>query len=204
LAYRFAKAGLAVTIGSRNRCRAQAVARQLAERAVSTRVTGTDNASACQRTADAVVLAVPYAGHAELVSDLASLLDRQIVVSCVNPLGFDKLGPFGLVVDNGSAAEEAQQIVPGAKVVGAFHHVSAVNLWNTEGHLEDDVLVCGDDAAAKAIVADLARHISGRQGIDVGGLRLARQLEPLTSVLISLNKRHRVHAGIRIAGLVSA
>jgi NADPH-dependent F420 reductase len=108
------------------------------------------------------------------------------------------------ITHDGSAAEEAQQIVPGAKVVGAVHHVSAVNLWNTEGHLEDDVLVCGDDAAAKTIVADLARHISGRPGIDVGGLRLARQLEPLTSVLISLNKRHRVQAGIRIAGLVSA
>jgi hypothetical protein len=125
------------------------------------------------------------------------------VISCVNPLGFDTRGPHGLDLPDGSAAEEAQRIVPKAKLVGAFHHVSAVTLWGPAELLDhEDALVCGDDAEAKAVAMELARAVTGRDGIDAGPLRLARQLEPLTAVLISINKRYKTRAGIRIAGFM--
>jgi len=149
-----------------------------------------------------VILAVPYEGHGELVASLSHELDDKVVVSCVNPLGFDKRGAYGLDVANGSAAEEAARLAPGARLVGAFHHLSAVNLWNTDELLDhEDVLVCGDDAEAKAVAISLSRAIVGRDGIDAGALRLARQLEPLTAVLISINKTYKVRSGIRISGL---
>jgi NADPH-dependent F420 reductase len=147
---------------------------------------------------------VPYDGHADLVRALRPHLAGKTVVSCVNPLGFDQSGPYGLDVADGSAAEEAQNIAPEADVVGAFHHLSAKTLWTQQTSMEDDVLVCGDNIDAKAALIDLARSITGRPGIDTGRLRLARQLEPLTAVLISVNKRYKTHAGIRVTGLPEA
>lgn len=89
-----------------------------------------------------------------------------------------------------------------ARVVGAFHHISAVNLWSPgEQAADEDVLVCGDDTEAKAVVADLARTVVGGRGIDAGPLRMARVLEPLTTVLISVNKRYRTRSGIAMAGV---
>ncbi len=164
-------------------------------------VTGAANADACAE-ADVVLLAIPYDGHDDLVATLP--LDGKIVVSCVNPLAFDKQGPHGRVIDGGegSAAESAQRIAPGSQVVGAFHHVSAVTLWGEEDFLEhEDILVCGDSVEAKQAVIDLAASVTGRPGIDAGALRLARQLEPLTAVLISINKRYKTHSGVRISGV---
>ena len=87
-------------------------------------------------------------------------------------------------------------------MVGAFHHVSAVTLWGDEDYLDDeDVLVCGDTAEAKQVVIELARCVTGRDGVDAGRLRLARQLEPLTAVLISINKKYKTHSGVRISGI---
>ncbi len=149
-----------------------------------------------------VLLAVPYDGHDELVAALP--LAGKTVVSCVNPLAFDKRGAHGRVIDGGegSAAESAQRIAPDATVVGAFHHVSAVTLWSDAEYLdEEDILVCGDSAEGKQVAIELARCVTGRDGIDGGKLRLARQLEPLTAVLISINRKYKVHSGIRISGL---
>ncbi len=102
----------------------------------------------------------------------------------------------------GSAAESAQRIAPEARVVGAFHHVSAVPLWSDAEYLDhEDVLVVGNDVEAKAVAIELARSVTGRDGIDAGKLRLARQLEPLTAVLISINRKYKVNSGIRVAGL---
>ena len=125
------------------------------------------------------------------------------MISCVNPLAFDKRGAHGRVVDGGegSAAESAQRLAPEATVVGAFHNVSAVLLWDEDGYLDEDVLVVGDVAEAKQVAMDLARCVTGRVGIDAGKLRLARQLEPLTAVLISINRKYKVSSGIRITGL---
>lgn len=211
LAWRFASQGYAVTLGSRTAARAHLAAaelsRRLEARAASPEaqiagvVQGATNEAACV-DADVVVLAVPWAGHDELIAQLS--LRDQILVSCVNPLRFDAAGPVGIPVDGGlsSAAEHAQALAPQARVVGAFHHVSAVSLLSEVDYLDhEDVLICGDDAAAKDVVAELARCVTGRPGLDAGPLRMARHLEPLTAVLISINKLHKCRSGLRIAGV---
>jgi len=164
-------------------------------------VTGAGNADAVAG-AEVVLLAVPYDGHDELVSSLADGLAGKVVISCVNPLGFDKQGPYGLDVPGGSAAETAAALVPSARLVGAFHHVSAPTLWGERDLLDhEDVLVCGDDPDAKQVAVELARSVTGRDGVDAGRLRIARQLEPWTAVLISINKRYKTRSGTRISGL---
>ena len=201
LAYRFAKHGHTVVLGSRAAEKAHAAAEEVNARLASPTVSGAANADACAE-ADVVLLAVPYDGHDELVASLP--LDGKTVISCVNPLAFDKQGPHGRVIDGGegSAAESAQRIAPDATVVGAFHHVSAKNLWSEEEYLDhEDVLVCSDSAEGKALVIELARCVTGRAGIDAGRLRLARQLEPLTAVLLSINKVYKTNSGIRISGV---
>jgi 8-hydroxy-5-deazaflavin:NADPH oxidoreductase len=201
LAYRFARHGHRVVLGSRSAERAAATAAEVAARVHGGAVTGATNDEALVG-ADVVVLAVPYDGHDELVTSLADGLAGKVVVSCVNPLGFDKRGPFGLDVPGGSAAETAASLVPQARVVGAFHHVSAPSLWGDAEFLDhEDVLVCGDDAEAKAVVVELARTVTSRDGVDAGALRIARQLEPWTAVLISINKRYKARSGTRISGL---
>ena len=152
--------------------------------------------------ADVVVLAVPYDGHDDLVTALAEQLAGKVVISCVNPLGFDKQGPYGLDVPGGSAAETAAALVPSARLVGAFHHVSAPSLWGEAEYLDhEDVLVCGDDEDAKQVAIELARAVTSRDGVDAGRLRIARQLEPWTAVLISINKRYRTRSGTSISGV---
>jgi len=200
LAYRFALAGHEVVIGSRDAARAQEKAHAINDRLGVPRVTGETNGEAAAG-ADVVLLAVPWDGHAALVSSLADELAGKIVISCVNPLGFDADGPYGLVLEE-SAAQETQRLVPTARVVGAFHHVAALSLWRTPDALDhEDVLVCGDEPEAKAEVQALAAVVTGKPGIDVGALRLARQLEPLTAVLISVNKRYATRSGVAITGV---
>ena len=201
LGYRFAKHGHTVVLGSRVAEKAHAAAEEVNARLSSPTVSGAANGDACAE-ADVVLLAVPYDGHDELVASLP--LAGKTLISCVNPLAFDKQGPHGRVIDGGegSAAESAQRIAPDATVVGAFHHVSAKNLWSDQEYLDhEDVLVCGDSAEGKALVIELARCVTGRDGIDAGKLRLARQLEPLTAVLISINKAYKTNSGIRISGV---
>jgi NADPH-dependent F420 reductase len=201
LAYRWAKHGHTVVLGSRAKERAEQAASEIRERLTDAAVSGTDNASATAG-ADVVALAVPYDGHDELVADLAPQLAGKIVISCVNPLGFDKRGPYGLDIPGGSAAETAATLAPGATLVGGFHHVSAVSLWSEQEFLShEDVLVCGDDQDAKQVAIELARAVTGRDGVDAGKLRMARQLEPLTAVLISINKRYKTRSGIAVSGL---
>ena len=201
LALRLAQAGHTVTLGSRSAERAQETAGTMDERlGRAGSVSGASNADAC-RDADVVLLAVPYDGHAELVASLRSQLAGRVVVSCVNPLGFDSGGPYGLVVPDGSAAEEAVRLAPEARLVGAFHHVSAVSLWKDVSLEHEDVMVCGDDSEAKEQVMDLVKAVCGHAGVDAGPLRMARQLEPLTAVLININKRYKVRSGLAVTGL---
>ncbi|GHJ61085.1 NADPH-dependent F420 reductase [Nocardioides sp. OK12] len=204
LGYRFAKAGHSVVLGSRSAEKAGPVADEVTERLAGVEgagsVTGAANADAIGE-ADVVLLAVPYDGHAELVESLP--LAGKTVISCVNPLAFDKRGAHGRVIDGGegSAAEEAQRLQPEATVVGAFHNVSAVLLWGEDDYLDEDVLVVGDVVEAKEVAMDLAEAVTSRRGIDAGKLRLARQLEPFTAVLISINRKYKTHAGVRISGV---
>jgi NADPH-dependent F420 reductase len=201
LAYRFARHGHRVVLGSRSADRAVEAAGEITARVPEATVSGATNADAAAG-ADVVLLAVPYDGHDDLVSSLAGELAGKVVISCVNPLGFDKHGPYGLDVPGGSAAETAAALVPDARVVGAFHHVSAVTLWGEDDHVDhEDVLVCGDDPEAKAVAIELARAVTSYDGVDAGRLRLARQLEPWTAVLISINKRYRTRSGTSISGI---
>ena len=204
LGYRFAKHGHAVVLGSRAEEKAVPVAAEVTERLAGVsgagEVTGAANADACAE-AEVVLLAVPYDGHDELVATLP--LAGKVVVSCVNPLAFDKRGAHGRIIDGGegSAAESAQRLAPDATVVGAFHNVSAVALWGDDDYLDEDVLVVGDVVEAKEVAMELATSVTGRPGIDAGKLRLARQLEPFTAVLISINRKYKAHSGVRITGL---
>jgi 8-hydroxy-5-deazaflavin:NADPH oxidoreductase len=201
LAYRLAMAGHAVTIGSRDATRAAEKAEEIAAKiAGPATIGGAENANAAA-SSEIVLLAVPWDGHAELVSSLAPDLRAKTVISCVNPLGFDQSGPYGLTLEE-SAAEEAQRLVPEAVVVGSFHHVAALSLWKNEGPLHhEDILVCGDDSEAKDLVMDLAAAVTGKRGIDAGALRLARQLEPLTAVLINVNKNYKTRSGLAVTGI---
>jgi NADPH-dependent F420 reductase len=197
LARRFAAAGLPVVIGSRSADRAVAAAAELAE-ATGGDVRGADNAGA-SAAGDVVLVAVPWDGHAELLRELAPALAGKVVVDCVNPLGFDKQGAYPLPVAEGSAAQQAAAILTGSTVVAAFHNVSAVLLEDPEvERVETDVLVLGDDREATDLVQALADTIPGVRGIYGGRLRNAHQVEALTANLISINRRHKAHAGVRI------
>lgn len=193
LARRFALAGHRVVLGSRLAERASAAAA-----ALPGSVRGTDNAT-CARDADVAIVAVPYQGHASLLAELRGHLAGKVVVDCVNPLGFDKQGAYVLHVAEGSACQQAQGILPDSRVVGAFHHVSAVLLLDEEvDRIECDVLVVGDDRASTDTVEALAGRIPGMRGIYAGRLRNSAQVEALTANLVSVNRRYKAHAGLRV------
>jgi len=193
LARRLALAGVPVVLGSRDAGRAAAAAAELPGE-----VTGTDNAGAA-RAGDVVVVAVPWEGHRELLVDLAADLAGKVVVDCVNPLGFDKGGAYALPVEEGSAAQQAQAVLPDSRVVAAFHHVSAVLLLDEQvEEVDTDVLVLGDDREATDLVQALADRVPGMRGVYGGRLRNAHQVEALTANLISINRRYKAHAGLRI------
>ncbi len=201
LARRFAAAGHDVLIGSRTAERAELIAAEYQAAGHSGRIAGGSNSAAA--TAELVIVTVPYDGHADLLSSLATELTGKIVVDCVNPLGFDKQGPFPLRVAAGSAAQEAQQLLPESTVIAAFHHVSAVLLDDpTVEHFADDVLVLGEDREAVAVVCELVSTIPGARGIYAGRLRNAGQVEALTANLIAINRRYKTHAGLAVTGLL--
>ncbi|MDF9715052.1 NADPH-dependent F420 reductase [Nocardioides sp. ChNu-153] len=200
LARRFAAAGLSVVLGSRTEEKGAAAAAELAaalgEGAGS--VTGADNAGAAA-AGDVVLVVVPWDGHKELLEGLRSELAGKVVVDCVNPLGFDKQGPFALQVEEGSATQQAQAVLPDSTVVGAFHNVSAVLLEDPEvTSIDTDVLVLGDEREATDLVQDLAGVIPGVRGVYAGRRRNAHQVEALTANLIAANRRYKAHAGVRI------
>ena len=197
LARRFAQAGLHVILGSRTAGRAENAAAELTE-AMGTRIDGATNAEAAA-AADIALVAVPWDGHAQLLTDLAPTLAGKIVVDCVNPLGFDKQGAYVLDVPEGSATQQAAALLPHSRVVGAFHNVSAVLLEDPAVQSVDtDVLVLGDDREATETVQALVNLVPGMRGIYAGRLRSARQVEALTANLISINRRYKAHAGIRV------
>jgi NADPH-dependent F420 reductase len=193
LALRWAKAGIKVIIGSRSAERAESAAAELGEG-----VTGADN-STTAATADVVLIAVPWEGHDALLTSLRDELAGKIVIDCVNPLGFDKQGPFALPVEEGSAAQQAEKLLPRSRVTAAFHHVSAVILADLSiAEVDTDVLVLGDDREATDVVRGLADAIPGMRGVFGGRLRNAHQVEAFTANLIAVNRRYKAHAGIRI------
>ena len=195
LARRFAAAGLKVVIGSRTAERAEAAAQALADVGP---VSGAANAEAAA-AGDVVLVVVPWDGHKELLESLREPLAGKVVVDCVNPLGFDKQGAYALAVEEGSATQQAAAILTESRVVGAFHNVSAVLLEDAEvDSIDTDVLVLGDDREATDVVQALADAVPGMRGIYAGRLRNAHQVEALTANLISINRRYKAHAGVRV------
>ncbi|GAA0243332.1 NADPH-dependent F420 reductase [Actinomadura nitritigenes] len=196
LARRFALAGHRVVIGSRKVERAQQAADDLG---ADLPVSGAENEAAASG-ADVVVVAVPWEGHKALLESLREALAGKIVVDCVNPLGFEKgKGAFALPVEEGSAAEQAAAVLTGSRVVAAFHHVSAKLLLDPEvDEMELDVLVLGNDREATDLVQALAGRIPGMRGVYGGRLHNAGQVEAFTANLISMNRRYKAHAGLRI------
>lgn len=193
LAYRLAQAGQKVIIGSRAADRAQSAADELGHG-----VEGADNAE-CARRSDIVIVAVPWEGHGKTLQSLREELAGKLVVDCVNPLGFDKKGAYALKPEEGSAAEQAAALLPESRVTAAFHHLSAVLLQDPEiDEIDTDVMVLGEVRADVEIVQALAGRIPGMRGIFAGRLRNAHQVESLVANLISVNRRYKAHAGLRV------
>jgi 8-hydroxy-5-deazaflavin:NADPH oxidoreductase len=213
LALRLAAAGHRVLLGSRNAERAASVVSELlaggvrrtpagvpGEPARDLPVTGVANADAATG-ADVVFLVFPFEGQATMLPGLAEAIGDKLVVDVINPLGWDERGAFLLDVPEGSAAEQAQALLPRARVVSAFHHAPPRVLSDLDRECETDVLVAGDDPADRAVVIGLADQIPGSRGVDAGPLRLSRQLEGFTAVIVSINRRYKIHAGVRVTRL---
>jgi NADPH-dependent F420 reductase len=204
LALRLATVGQRVLLGSRDAERASQAAMQVAERARSVAAeadvsVGSGSNVDVSGDADLVIVAVPFDGHAPTLTELASALAGKIVVDCVVPMAFDKQGAYVLDVAEGSVTQQAAALLPDSLVVGAFHHLSAVLLEDlATPTLDSDVMVIGDDRQATDTVQALADRIPGMRGIYAGRLRNARQVEALTINLVSVNRRYKVHAGVRI------
>ena len=200
LAIRFAASGHHVVIGSRSTERGEEGAAKVAEAVPGATVGGGENAAAVEG-ADVVFLTFPYSGQALTLEAIGGALDGAIVCDLVPPPhSAPGQGAVALDVDGNSAAEEAAAALPNARVVSAFQNMSAEKLMELDKPVEADVLVCGDDQEAKAVLIGLANEIDGVRGVDGGALGNSRYVEMLTSLLINLNRVHKTQTSIRIAG----
>ncbi len=204
LALRFGRAGVPVVIGSRDDGRAHEAAQRAAAAVPDATFSGAGNAEAVTG-AEIVILSVPFRSQSETLTNLKGALhESQLVIDATVPLAAAVSGKATrtLGVWQGSAAQQAQEMVPdGVRVVSAFHTVSAALLTDLEHALDEDVLVCGDRRADKQRVIELVNRIGGLRGVDCGPLEMARIVEQFTPLLISINVRNKVRAGIRITGL---
>jgi 8-hydroxy-5-deazaflavin:NADPH oxidoreductase len=199
LAYRLARAGQPVLIGSRSVSRAAQSAVELTGMPwVVGPVGGGENADVAA-LADITIIAVPWGGHRDTVAALREPLAGKLVVDCVNPLGFDEQGPYPLAVPEGSAAEQAAALLPESRVCAAFHHVSAPLLADPSvDRIDLDVLVLGERRDAVEQVQALAGRIPGVRGVYGGRLRNAHQVEAFKANLLAVDRRYKTHAGLRL------
>jgi 8-hydroxy-5-deazaflavin:NADPH oxidoreductase len=199
LAERLAREGVPVVIGSRDAGRALEAAGRVGDGAE-----GLVNAEAAA-SGPIVILCVPFRSQSETLTNLKHVLEPgQILVDTTVPLAAAVSGRATrlLGVPQGSAAEQAREMAPdGVEVVSAFHTVSAPMLADLEHELEEDVLIAGDSRDAKGRVAALVRRIPGLRPVDCGRLEVARHIEAITPLLISINARNKAHAGVRLTGL---
>jgi len=212
LALRWARAGVPVMIGSRDQNKAMQAAQRIEEtlkldaptQSQRFSVGGTENAQAAAQSS-VLVLAVPISAQADILKSIRNSLRGAIVVDATVPLAAALGGkPTRMLrLWQGSAAAQARELLPATTpVVAAFHNLSAGVLQDLSATPECDILVCGDDDAAKQAVFPLIKLIPGLRPIDAGPLEMSSIVESITALLISLNRRHRVHhSGIRITGL---
>ncbi len=198
VAVRLGAAGHAVIIGSREPERARSVAATLTTASgLAVRGAGNEEAAA----ADVVVVATPWESTLATVRSLHEALAGKVVISMVNALAKDGREVVPLTLARGSVTAHVAAALPASRVVGAFHHLPAAQMEDLGSGLESDVLVVGDDAAARAVVSELVRAAPGLRPIDVGGTALAGAVEAFTAVCITVNIRHRAHAALRLTGL---
>ncbi len=204
LAVRLGKAGVPVVIGSRDPDRAKESAERASQLLPDASFEGRQNEDAAS-DAEIVILSVPFRNQSETLTNLKTTLQpEQLLVDATVPLAAAVSGKATrtLGVWQGSAAQQAQEMAPdGVRVVSAFHSVSASLLGDLEHELDEDVLICGDRRADKARLAELVDQIPGLRPVDCGPLEMARIVEQLTPLIISINVRHKVRAGIKITGL---
>jgi len=204
LAVRWGRAGIPVVIGSRDAARAEEAAERARAAVPDGDFTGAENADAATR-ADVVVLTVPFRNQSETLTNLKNVLrEGQVLVDTTVPLAAAVSGRATrmLGVWQGSAAQQAAEMVPdGVRVVSALHTVSAGLLSDLDHVLDEDILVCGDRREDKQAVIELIGRIDGLRAVDAGRLEMARIAESLTPLLISINVRNKTHAGIKITGL---
>jgi NADPH-dependent F420 reductase len=205
LALRWSAAGIAIVIGSRDADRATAAAARLRERTGSGSVRGLENTEAAS-ISDVVVVTVPFAGQAAIYKSIAQHVRADaIVVDCTVPLAVAVGGKAAhtLGVWQGSAAQQAASLLEKGRGVlcAAFHTLSASTLENLDESLDSDVLVCGSKKG-KAVVKELVETLPGLGYVDAGPLENARLVEPLTALLIGINRRYGIKgAGLRVTGL---
>jgi 8-hydroxy-5-deazaflavin:NADPH oxidoreductase len=204
VAIRLARAGVPIAIGSRDPSRAQHTVERAGELISDGHFRAHDNAGAVS-VASTVILSVPFANQAETVKDLSeAFAPGTLLIDASVPLAAAVSGKATrmLGVWQGSAAEQARELVPdGVRVVSALHTVSAASLTDLEHALDQDVLVCGDSREDKREAARLLERIDGVRCVDCGRLEMARITESLTALLIAVNTRYKVHAGVRLTGL---
>ena len=200
LALRFALAGEEVVIGSRDQSRARETAEVLKALAPGAAISGDENGAAAQR-GDTAFIAVPYVGQKPLLEQVAGHLTGKVVVDVVAPLAVTKGRAKAVTVEDGSAAMEAQQLLPDSYVVAGFQNISAAELVIPNKVVEGDVVVCSDHQEPKELVMDLVRKIKDLRPVDGDGLENSKYVEQLTALLLNINRIYKAHSMIKIMGV---
>ena len=201
LAFRLALAGESVMIGSRDEARAVEAASEVNDLLGKQVAIGANNLQTAEES-DIVFVTVPYSAQAMLLGDVGQYLKSKIVIDVIAPMSFVRgVGAQAINIENGSAAEEAQELVPESFVVSAFQNVSAAELVLPNIPMIGDVLVCGDDKDSKQRVMELVCLIDKLKPVDGGMLFNSKYVEQITPLLVNINRLYKTHSGIHITGL---
>ena len=201
LAFRLALAGESVMIGSRDEARAVEAAAEVNDLLGKQVAIGANNMQTAEES-DIVFVTVPYSAQAMLLGDVGQYLRSKIVIDVIAPMSFVRgVGAQAINIESGSAAEEAQELVPESFVVSAFQNVSAAELVLPNIPMVGDVLVCGDDKDSKQRVMELVCLIDKLKPVDGGMLFNSKYVEHITPLLVNINRLYKTHSGIHITGL---
>jgi NADPH-dependent F420 reductase len=198
VAIRLASAGYDVILGSRDELRAGVTAAGLLPRGPGV-VRGATNEVAAD--CDVVIVATPYDSAVATVKALKSALAGKIVISMVNALAKEGREMVPLYPARGSIAAQLAFALPESTIVGAFHHLPARDMEDLDSDLDADVVIFGDDAPARDVVAALVDEMPGLRAVIAGSMSLASAIEAFTAVCISVNIRHKAHSYVKLAGL---
>jgi NADPH-dependent F420 reductase len=202
LGLRLAAAGMSVGVGSRDPARAAGIVDEMTalwSSRLEGELRGVGNDEAAK--AKFVVLATPWEGAVQTVSELAGPLEGKVLVSMANALVREGREMLPLFHPRGSVAAAVQAALPRTKVAAAFHHLPAREMGDLDSGLIADVLVCADDPEATAETMSLVERIAGLRPLDAGSLGQAAAIEAFTSVCVTLNIRHRAHSTLKLAGI---